>query len=50
MIPYDQGELYSYLSSHCQIISESFEDQAIYLVVEVLPNDYKKVENYLIQN
>ena len=50
LIPYEQGEVYSYLSSHCEIISESFENNGIYLVVEVLPSDYRRVEQYLIQH
>ena len=50
LIPYEQGEVYSYLSSHCEIISESFENNGIYLVVEVLPSDYRRVAQYLIQH
>lgn len=50
IIPYDKGDVYSYLSSHCEIISETFEENHIYLVVEVLPSDLKRVEEYLIKN
>lgn len=50
MIPYEDGEVYSYLSSHCEVISESFEEKAIYIVVEILPNDLKRIEKYRIKN
>lgn len=50
LIPYEDGGLYAYLHSHCEIISESFEEQAIYVVVEMLPNDLSKVEKYVVKN
>lgn len=50
LIPYEKGDVYSYLSSHCEIISEKFEENAIYVVCEVLPNDMKRIEDYIIKN
>lgn len=48
LIPYEDGSTYSYLASHCEIISESFEEKGIYLVVEILPKDQKIINKYII--
>lgn len=49
-IPYEDGEIYSYLHAHTQIINEQYLDDGIYVIAELLPSQLKQVEGYLVKN
>lgn len=50
LIPYEDGDVFSYLHSHGQLIKTTYVEQGIYVVVELLPSQIKQVEKYFIQN
>ena len=50
MIPYEDGEVYSYLCAHGDIVTTIYQEQGIYVVAELLPSLLKTVEKYQIVN
>jgi len=50
MIPYEDGEIFSYLNAYSDIITTIYQENGIYVVAEMLPGLLKKVEKYYIAN
>lgn len=48
LIPYDKGNIVSYVNEHGTVFSTSYEEQGTLLHVELKEEDYKKFENYSI--
>lgn len=48
LIPYDRGDIVSYLNMHASIHSTSYEENGTLLNVEVTDADYNKYKQYVI--
>lgn len=48
LIPYDKGNIVSYLNEHGTVFSTSYEEDGTLLSVEIKEEDYKKLEEYVI--
>ncbi|MBS4174434.1 GTPase HflX [Bacillus sp. FJAT-49736] len=49
MIPYDQGNIVSYLNQHAEIFSTSYENEGTKLLLECKTADYEKYREYVMQ-
>lgn len=49
-IPYEDSAILSDIHHFGEVISERYQEEGIYLVVEVLPHDLGKLQDYLIKN
>lgn len=49
LIPYNQGQIVSYLNQHAKINSVSYESMGTLMTVECNSNDYLRYEQYLIK-
>lgn len=49
LIPYNEGELVSFLNEHSNIISQEYENEGTRLVVELNQEEKMKYEKYIVQ-
>lgn len=45
-IPYDQGQIISYLNEHADIIETNYEEDGTHIKLECKPSDYEKYREY----
>ncbi len=48
VIPYNRGELSSYLCEKCKVIKMDYNEQGTYFEVEMLQADYKRLEEFAL--
>ena len=50
MIPYQDGEIFSYLRQHCLVLEFEYLEDSIYLKVEMHPSMISRYSKYILKN
>lgn len=48
LLPYDKGQLVSYLCEHAEVFSQEYLEKGVYLVVKCHQNDKRKFAEYIV--